>query len=534
MDHPHLSKRQLVGSIIGMQITLLLAAIDQTIVSTAMPKIIADLNGFERYAWVTTAYMLTSTASLPIFGKLSDLYGRKVFMLGAVALFIVASALCGFSGMYGGTLSGAGFLGGVFGDAINQLIFFRGLQGIGGGIIMGLAFAVIADLFPPAERGKYQGLFSAVFALASVIGPLVGGCLTDSLSWRWVFFVNIPIGIAALAILWFAFPDLHERRPNISIDYIGTATLVAWVVPLLLALEWIPHTGFTTDVGIALSAAAIFFSLFIFIESKVAEPIVPIHLFRNPTISLSAVVVVLLGMVMFSSILFLPLYMQVVQGLSATASGSMLMPMSLGMTAFSAIGGQVVSRLGRYKAVAIVGTIICTIGMALLCTMSVSTNVWTVVGYSFLIGTGLGITMPIYTLAVQNQVERFMMGAATASLQFCRSVGGLLGAAVFTAVLMAGYGEQIQHYASVNAIDAHSISLAANPLKLAGQHLSLDPSLMREIKSAIVDSLNDIFMVAVVMSGSAIGLNLLLKDLKLKGRKQPVSPAPADPELILP
>ena len=530
MDHPHLTKKQLIGSIVGMQITLLLAAIDQTIVSTAMPKIIADLNGFERYAWVTTAYMLTSTASLPIFGKLSDLYGRKVFMLGAVLLFIVASALCGFSGMMGNGIFGNE----IFGDAINQLVFFRGLQGIGGGIIMGLAFAVIADLFPPAERGKYQGLFSAVFALASVVGPLVGGWLTDSFSWRWVFFVNIPIGIAALAILWYAFPDLHQRRPNVSIDYVGTATLVAWVVPLLLALEWIPHSGFTTNVGWALSAAAIFFSLFIFVESKVAEPIVPIHLFRNPTISLSAVVVVLLGMVMFSPILFLPLYMQVVQGLSATASGSMLMPMSLGMTAFSAIGGQVVSRLGKYKMVSIVGAVICTVGMALLCTMNVHTNVWAIVGCSFLIGTGLGITMPIYTLAVQNEVERFMMGAATASLQFCRSIGGLLGAAVFTAVLMAGYGEQIQSYAAANAIDAHSLALAANPLKLAGQQLHLEPGLMLEIKSAMVESLKDIFMVALVMSVAAIFLNAMFKDKRLQGRKQPVAPAPADPELILP
>lgn len=531
MDHPHLTKRQLIGSIVGMQITLLLAAIDQTIVSTAMPKIIADLNGFERYAWVTTAYMLTSTASLPIFGKLSDLYGRKVFLLGAVVLFIVSSALCGFSGMFGSAVPLAGMF---FSDAINQLVIFRGIQGIGGGIIMGLAFAVIADLFPPAERAKYQGLFSAVFALASVIGPLVGGWLTDSLSWRWVFFVNIPIGIAALAILWFAFPDLHQRRPKVSIDYVGTATLVAWVVPLLLALEWIPHTGFTNSVGWALSAAAIFFSLFIIVESRVEEPIVPVHLFRNPTIALSAVIVVLLGMVMFSSILFLPLFMQVVQGMSATVSGSMLMPMSLGMTSFSAIGGQVVSRLGKYKAAAIVGTITCTIGMALLCTMQINTNVWLIVSYSFLIGAGLGITMPIYTLAVQNQVERFMIGAATASLQFCRSVGGLLGAAVFTAVLMAGYSEQIQQYANVNATDPQSLALAANPLKLAGQQLNLDPALMQEIKSSIVESLKDIFKVALLMSGCAIFLNTMLKDLRLQGRKQPVSPAPADPELIIP
>lgn len=516
-----------------MQITLLLAAIDQTIVATAMPKIVADLNGFERYAWVTTAYMLTSTASLPIFGKLSDLYGRKPFLLGAVLLFIIASALCGLSGLFGSGFSSLFFCG-FFGDAINQLVLFRGIQGIGGGIIMGLAFAVIADLFPPAERGKYQGLFSAVFALASVVGPLVGGWLTDSFSWRWVFFVNIPIGVAALAILWFAFPDLHQHRSRASIDYVGTATLISWIVPLLLALEWIPHEGFTSKVGIALSVAAIFFSLFLFVESKVEEPIVPIHLFRNPTISLSSVIVILMGMVMFSPILFLPLYMQVVQGMSATVSGSMLMPMSLGMTAFSAIGGQVVSRLGKYKTTAIIGSVVSTIGMALLCAMSTNSNVWSIVAYSFLIGVGLGISMPTYTLAVQNEVERFMMGAATASLQFCRSIGGLLGAAVFTAVLMSGYSEQIQHYASANMIDNHSLALAANPLKLAGQQFNLHPGLMQEIKSSIVESLKDIFLVALFMSGVAIVLNAMLKDSKLKGRKKPVAPAPAEPELILP
>lgn len=524
IDHPQLTNKQLVGSIIGMQITLLLAAIDQTIVATAMPKIISDLNGFERYAWVTTAYMLTSTASLPIFGKLSDLYGRKIFLLGAVGLFIISSILCGFSGM----------LPHFFGDAITQLIVFRGIQGIGGGIIMGLAFAVIADLFPPAERGKYQGLFSAVFALASVIGPLAGGWLTDSFSWRWVFFVNVPVGLAALAILWYAFPDLHERRENVSIDYVGTAALIAWVVPLLLALEWIPHNGVNGSVISAFVFAAVSFAVFLFVESKVAEPIVPIYLFKNPTVSLSALAVVLMGMVMFGPILFLPLYMQVVQGLSATASGSMLMPMSLSMTACSAIGGQLISRIGRYKKIAIVGSAISTLGIFLLATIDLGADAWKVVSFAFLVGAGLGLTMPIYTLAVQNVVERYLVGAATASVQFCRSVGGLLGAAIFTAVLMSGYGQHVQHYASVNKVDSNSLLLAANPLKLAQHSANLAPELMTEIKLALVASLKSIFIVAAILASIGVLLNLLMKDAKLKGRKHAVAPAPADPALVIP
>src|SRR4051794_22300883 len=274
-----LSRRQLVGTIIGLQLTLLLAALDNTIVGTAMPKIIGQLNGFERYAWVTTTYLLTSTIAVPIIGKLSDLYGRKWFLLGGAILFVAASALCGAAGALPLPL-----------DGMNQLILFRGIQGLGGGLIAGIVFTVIGDIFPPAERGKIQGVFSAVFGLASVFGPALGGWITDNFSWRWVFYVNLPVGIIAVAALFFFFPYFEPEGTRRVIDWGGVATLIACLVPLLLALTWVSEYGWGSARVLGLLAVAVvMLGAFLFFESRAAEPILSLSLFKNRTFSTSAV-----------------------------------------------------------------------------------------------------------------------------------------------------------------------------------------------------------------------------------------------------
>ncbi len=428
-----LTRTQLIGTITGLMLTLLLAALDQTIVGTAMPRIIAELNGFERYAWVTTTYLLTSTIAVPIIGKLSDLYGRKWFLLGGAVLFVASSALCGAAGDLPLGI-----------DGMNQLILFRGLQGIGGGMITGIVFTVIGDIFPPAERGKIQGLFSAVFGLSSVFGPALGGWITDNLSWRWAFYVNLPVGIIAIATLYFAFPYFKPEGAKRVIDWAGVTTLIAGLVPLLLALTWVSDYGWTSSRVMGLLALAIvMIGAFLFFEARAEEPILSLSLFKNPIFSISAVALFMTGMGMFGAILFIPLFMQGVIGVSATQSGSLLTPLMLTLITGSIISGQIISRTGRYKAQAIIGLAIMTSGLLLLTGMHGDTTRGIVVRNMIVVGLGLGLTMPIYTLIVQNAVDRRMMGAATAATQFFRQIGGTVGTAIFTSIMLGRFSSQL-------------------------------------------------------------------------------------------
>ncbi|MGN6810524.1 MAG: MDR family MFS transporter, partial [Thermomicrobiales bacterium] len=392
-----LDRRALVLTIIGLQLTLLLAALDNTIVGTAMPKIIAQLSGFDRYAWVTTAYLLTSTTAVPIFGKLSDMYGRKWFFLGGAALFVTASALCG----------AAGDIPGLPGDGMTQLIVFRAIQGLASGIITGLTFTIVGDLFPPAERGKYQGLFSGVWGLASVFGPTLGGWITDNLSWRWCFYVNLPVGIAAMLVLYFSFPDIRPAAIRRQIDWSGVGTLIGCLVPLLLALTWVTDYGWTsTRVVSLLAVAVIMLGAFLLAESRAAEPILPLSLFRSRLVVVSSISLFLTGMGMFGSILFIPLFMQAVIGVSATRSGSLLTPMMLMLTFASILSGQLISRLGRYKILSFVGLGIMAGGLLMMAGMGIDTTQWVVIRNMLIVGLGLGLVMPLYTLIVQNAVPQ--------------------------------------------------------------------------------------------------------------------------------
>src|SRR5438445_3678173 len=333
-----LTRPQLVGTMTGLLLAALLAAIDQTIVGTAEPRIIAQLSGFDRYPWIATAYLLSSTVSVPIFASLSDIYGRKPFFLLGAMLFVATSALCG----------AAGTLPFLSLDGMGQLILFRGLQGVGAGMVLGLLFTIVGDIFSPAERGRYQGLFAAVWGVASIFGPTLGGWLTDHWSWRACFWVNLPVGAVAVAAIYFEFPHMKPRGSTRRLDWTGFATLIGTVVPLLLALTWATQYGWTsTRVESLLVLSALMLAVFLYTESKAAEPVIPLVLFRDPIIAICSVCAFVLGIGMFGVIIYLPLFMQGVLGVSATQSGNLLTPLMMGAVVGSIAGGQTVSRLGR-------------------------------------------------------------------------------------------------------------------------------------------------------------------------------------------
>jgi EmrB/QacA subfamily drug resistance transporter len=513
-----LTRPQLIGTMVGLVLTLLLSALDQTIVGTAMPRIIAQLNGFERYAWVTTVYLLSSTITVPIIGKLSDMYGRKYFLLTGAIVFVAASALCGASGDLPLPI-----------DGMNQLILFRGIQGIGGGMIAGIVFAVIGDIFPPAERGKVQGVFAGVFGISSVIGPALGGWITDNLSWRWVFYVNLPVGLLAIAALFIAFPYFAPEGGKRLIDWWGVATLIASMVPILLALTWVATYGWGSARVLGfLAFGFVMLAVFIFAESRAAEPILDLKLFQNRIFSVSALALFMTGMGMFGAIIFIPLFMQGVLDVSATASGSLLTPMMLALIVGSAVSGQIISRLGRYKILALVGLAIMTGGLLLLGAMRIDTTTATVVRNMIVVGLGLGLTMPIYTIAVQNSVDRRMLGAATAATQFFRQIGGTVGTAIFTSLMLSRYH---QHFAEGVPSGTPTQALVAfdNPLQLAQikplleQQFGAQPGgaallqlLLGNSKEALYYAIQASFFLGAALVAVSFIANFFLKEIPLR------------------
>lgn len=513
-----LTRRQRIVTVLGVMLGLLLAALDQTIVGTAMPQIIADLRGFDFYTWTFTAYMLASTASVPIFGKLSDVWGRKPLLLGGIGVFLVASILCGLS------------------QEMWQLILFRGLQGVGGGILMSNAFTVIGDLFPPAERGKWQGLFAGVFGIASILGPALGGYLTDNLSWRWVFYVNVPLAIIALLALAAFFPSVRPARAGRPIDYAGAGLLVLFVVPLLLAFSWAGTEYDWTSpqiVGLfAFTLAA--FGVFLWAEARAAEPILPLHLFRNRIFTLSAIALFLVGIGMFSTILFIPLFIQGVIGESATSSGTVLMPMMIAMVFASILGGQIMSRTGRYRWQSVTGFTLLALGMLLLSFMGPEADTGTAVRNMIFVGIGLGITMPLFTIIVQNALPYQYLGVATASTQFFRSIGGTIGTALFGSVLNTrfGYwlGEELPP-ATRAALPPDVLNLLSNPQALVNGPASqaiqglltsnpqLQPvvlQLLDAMRTSLAYTLDDVFRVGFVLAAVATLVTVFLPEIPLR------------------
>jgi EmrB/QacA subfamily drug resistance transporter len=424
-------------TLLAVLLALFLGALDQTIVSTALPRIAAELHGLTRYTWAATAYLLASTVMVPIYGKLADTYSRRDVELAAVSLFLVGSVLCGLAGQFR-VLS---FLG----DGMTQLILFRALQGLGGAGLFAMAFIVIADLFPPAERGKYQGYIGATFGLASVLGPLAGGFLTDHggnllhgvSGWRWIFYVNVPFGLLALFILVTRMPKLQpEGRPP-PLDPLSTALLIFSLTPLVLALQLDPSRLAWNSPwrGLLLAVALVGLLLFARRSLRIANPVLDLGLFANPVFSRASVALFLFGATMFGIILFLPLFVIKVGGVSATRAGASLIPFSLGVVAGSTTGGRLASKFGRYKPFMLAGGATLFLGVIFLSRMNANVEYATVTIYMVVCGCGLGPTLPLFPLAVQNSVEHARIGQATAASQFFRQIGGLVGAAVLGAVL---------------------------------------------------------------------------------------------------
>jgi EmrB/QacA subfamily drug resistance transporter len=513
----NLSKRRTWLVLASVMAGMLLAAVDQTVVGTAMPRVIADLNGMAHYAWVATAYLLASTASMPIWGKLSDTYGRKLFFIVGMVLFMVGSALAGQA------------------HSMTELIIYRALQGLGGGAMMPINQAIIGDLFPPKERGKWIGLLMSVFGLATIVGPTLGGWITDNLGWRWVFYVNLPVGIPALILAAVALPA-HVRLHKHRIDYTGSAILIAASVPLLLGFSWGGTTyrwGSGTIIGLfAFSAAA--WLAFVLYENRAAEPILSPGLFKNRTFSVSSMAGFIAMAGMFGAIMFLPLFVQGVLGDSATNSGLVLTPLMLGFIASSIIGGQILSRTGRYKWMIIISFVITILGLYLLSTMGVGTSHGTLMAFMVITGLGMGISMAAFTIVVQNAFPLSRLGEVTAGMQFFRSMGGTIGLAIFGTVLNNQFASAMQSRlpGALKAAAAANPALLSNPQvlvspqakdKLAAafdqfgpQGHTLFQQFMGAVRSSMDVAIGDLFILSAVITVVGTLVLFLLKEIPLR------------------
>jgi EmrB/QacA subfamily drug resistance transporter len=501
--HSYLSHRQILVVLSGLMAGMLLAALDQSIVGTALPRIVSDIGGLDQLAWVVTAYLLTSTASTPLWGKISDLYGRRPMFQAAIGTFLVGSVLSALS------------------QNIIELVAFRAVQGIGGGGLMALAFAVVGDIIPPRERGRYQGYFGVVFGVSSVAGPLLGGWFTDGPGWRWIFWINLPIGLAALVVTSWAL-RLPKVRRNHQIDYLGAATIVAAISSLLLYLSWRGvEYGWTEPWALALLGSSVVLTLlFVWIESRAAEPIIPLRLFRNPVFSVSNAFGLLTGFVMFGMIVYLPFYLQVVKGMSPTVSGLAMLPMVAGIFSTSISSGQLITRTGRYKIYPVVGGAVIAFGVWLLSRLHADSTMWTVGVYAYVVGLGLGLTMATVMTAVQNSVEMRDMGTATSSLTFFRSMGGAIGTAMFGAILTSRL--------SVHLAELLPGGAAARVPDGATDNVSaiqqLPPAIKEPVVEAFVRSLHDVYLAGIPLAIAAFVVVLFLKELPLRtGRGAPES-----------
>ena len=430
-------------TLIGILLALFLGALDQTIVATALPKIVQDLDGLSRYAWVATSYLVASTALVPIYGKLADMYSRKKIELVAVFFFLSGSFLCGLAGEFGSLP--------LLGDGMSQLIIFRSIQGIGGAGLFAMAFIIIADLFPPAERGKYQGFVGAVFGIASVLGPWVGGLLTDHggelvpgiAGWRWVFYVNLPFGLLALWFIIRRMPPLLPQGEKQSLNYLSALLLISGLIPLVLALQ-MDKTVYSWGSWVTLSLVAlsvVCLTLFSYRSLRATNPILDFGLFKNPVFRTSNAALFFLGAAFFSIIIFLPLYMVNVVGVSATRAGVALVPLSLGLVTGSIVSGQLVSRFGHYRRWMLGGLALLFVGVLLLSWMTPAISYWAIVGYTLICGLGIGPSLPLYTLAIQNAVDVRQIGQATSASQFFRQIGGALGAALMGTLLASSLAQ---------------------------------------------------------------------------------------------
>ncbi len=509
-----LTHRQILVVLSGLMTGMLLAALDQTIVSTALKQIVEDLDGLDHYTWVVTAYLLTSTATTPLYGKISDLYGRRPVFQFAIITFLVGSLLAAFS------------------TNMNELIATRAIQGLGGGGLMALTFTIIGDIIPPRERGRYQGYFGAVWGLSSVAGPLLGGYFSDSgnilgiTGWRWIFLINLPFGIVALVVTSLVLHIPKVRREH-KIDYLGAITMIAAVSSLLLAIAYsVPAYGWSDTLTIAYFAVGILLTLaFLQIERKATEPILPLNLFKNDIFSVTSGIGFIIGAGMFGALVMLPLYLQVVQGNSATESGLKLIPFMVGILTMSILTGRRISKSGKYKKFPLIGSLVMTLGLLLMTTLSISTPFWQLAIFSMLIGMGLGLTMPTMVVAVQNAVDFKDMGVATGANTFFRSLGAAFGSAIFGTILTNRLAVHIDsgmaQLATSNPAAAESFDPAVlGELQNSTSVLAtLPPEVTETVLQSFVYAFHDVFWTAAPITAIGILLALLLREIPLRSNE---------------
>ncbi|MFC9487913.1 MDR family MFS transporter [Streptomyces hydrogenans] len=496
------SHRTVLVAIGALLLGMLLAALDQTIVSTALPTIVSELGGMEHLSWVVTAYMLASTAATPLWGKLGDQYGRKKLFQAAIVIFLIGSALCGIA------------------QNMPQLIGFRALQGLGGGGLMVLSMAIVGDLVSPRERGKYQGLFGAVFGATSVLGPLLGGFFTEHLTWRWVFYINLPIGVVALFVIA-AVLHIPVRSTRHTIDYLGTF-LIASVATCLVLVASLGGTTWAWDspqiIGTAL-LGAVLLVWFVRVERRAAEPVLPLKLFRIRTFTLVSVISFVVGFAMFGAMTYLPTFLQIVQGVSPTMSGVHMLPMVVGMLLTSTASGQIVSRTGRWKVFPVTGTAVTALGLLLLHRLTETSSTWEMSAYFFVFGAGLGLVMQVLVLVVQNAVGYEDLGVATSGATFFRSIGASFGVAVFGTVFTSRLTHKLEDVFAQAARAGTELPPGTGPAQVAADPRAigrLPAELRPEVLHAYATSITDVFLYAAPVVLVAFVVAWFLKEDPLR------------------
>jgi EmrB/QacA subfamily drug resistance transporter len=523
-----MTKNARILATIGVALAMFLAALDQTIVGTALPRIISELNGLEFYAWVATAYMVASTTMTPISGKVGDLFGRKPVLLAGIIGFVAASALCGQA------------------QDMTQLILFRGLQGLFGGVLFASVFASVADLFDPKTRARVQGVFGGIFGIASVVGPVIGGTLTDNAGWRWVFYVNVPVGLIAFIVVFLTMPSVAHKASWRDIDFAGAFTLAATLVPLLIGFSITRDHDFNSpEVLGLLGLAAIMGVIFFIIEQRVAHPIVPFGLWKNRTFAVSMITGFFVSFGMFGAILYVPLLYQGVLGIPATNSGLLITPMMLGLVTASLLTGQIITRITRYRLIGTAGILVMMSGLFLLSQVTVSSAEIEVVRDLVLVGLGLGVTFPLYINATQSAVARQYLGVVSSQIQFWRNIGGTIGVSILGAVLAHELPQKIQSGIAALNLPPQAASaipgggspqaifdqanIAATRANLPAQFQPVFDQVITAVRAALASSIHDVFIYATAIVAIAAVASVFLKEVAIRGHS-PRERTEAEPE----